>query len=454
MKKYICASLITIPIMLLAWNMVDPAEESKNTINSTMEGNASNQSGPLQDENIIVSVSKMEESVEPEDIKTKAPVEAEDTQTEDLAETEDDAESNRESVIYQKRYEEFQERISEARDYIAGKLPDTDISDEELPEGVCLMDMCEGDLDGDDKPDFAVVLEYELGYEYFSDREFGLPQEGIRPIYVYTYDEDAGYQCRYEHPDLIAADGYGGMYGDPYAGIEITEGALRVSDFGGDAWRWGDDLLFEIKGEAFVLKELINYESHGGNGMRSIWNYEEGTLETYALALMNEPLLIDRGTFEAETVPFQEANMRESQGVQNVKRVNGLPHLSYSNGYAGLLDDVQKNAARHTAEEVLDIVKEENYPDLHRVDIGCEEEIFDNYETLLGYEPPRYYYEDDAGNELLYRGQDITAGCIHEIRYYGTDNTYYIYKLSDETGEIISTEVEQTIKYYNYTTEN
>lgn len=80
-------------------------------------------------------------------------------------EIEDDAESGPGTAIYQKRYEEFQERISEARDYIAGKLPDTDISDEELPEGVRLMDICEGDLDGDDKQDFAVVLEYELGYE-------------------------------------------------------------------------------------------------------------------------------------------------------------------------------------------------------------------------------------------------------------------------------------------------
>lgn len=266
---------------------------------------------------------------------------------------------------------------------------------------------------------------------------------------MYTYAENAGYQCRYEHPDLIAADGFGGMWGDPYVGIEIKEGTLRVSDFGGDAWKWGDDLFFGIKGEAFVLKEFINYESHGGNGMQSVWNYEEGTFETYALASMNEPLLINRGTFEAETVPFQEADMCGSQGVENAKRVNGLPYLSYDNGYAGLLDDVQKNAARYTAEEALDIVKEAKYPDMHRVDIICEEVIFDNYETLLGYDPPRYYYEDDAGNELFYRSQDITADHTHAIRYYGPDYTYCSYELSDETGEIVSEEEGTTVKIYN-----
>ena len=448
MKKYIWASFITILVLLVVWNITDSAEETndikntKDTISNTVEENQGYQSGLTQDEDVTVVSSEIEESIE-----------AEDMQTGETLETEDDAESNRESAIYQKRYEEFQERISEARDYIAGKLPDTDISDEELPEGVCLMDLCEGDLDGDDKPDFAVVLEYELGYEYFLHEEFGLPQEPLRPIYVYTYTEDAGYQCRYEHPDLIAADGFGGMMGDSYAGIEITEGTIRVSDYGGSSDRWGDDLFFALKGEELLLKEYIIYEGStlGGNGMQTIWNYGDGTFETYALPFMDDPLLINRGTFEAETVPFQEADMH---GFRYISKKAKLPYLSYYDGYAGLLDDVQKNAARHTAEEVLDIVKEENYPDLHRVDIGCEEEIFDNYETLLGYEPPRYYYEDDAGNELLYRGQDITAGCIHEIRYYGTDNTYYIYKLSDETGEIISTEVDQIIKYYNNTTEN
>lgn len=437
MKKYTVAFLITIPILLLGWNMVDSAEKSKNTINSIVEENQGYQSGLLQDEDVTVSSPEVEEIVVAEDI-----------QIEDSVETEDDAESGPGTAIYQKRYEEFQERINEARDYIAGKLPDIDISDEELPEGVCLMDLCEGDLDGDGNPDFAVVLEYELGYEYFLDDEFGLPQEALRPIYVYTYAEDDGYQCRYEHPDLIAAGGFGGMMGDSYAGIEIKEGTLMVSDYGGSSDRWGDDLFFAIKGEELLLKEFIVYEGStlGGNGMQTIWNYGDGSFETYALLFRDDPLLINRGTFEAETVPFQEADMR---GFQSIKTVARLPHLSYYGGYAGLLDDVQKNAARHTAEGALDIVKEENYPDMHRADIVCEEEIFDNYEILLGYEPPRYYYEDDEGNTLIYKSRDITADHTHEVTYYGPDYTYCSYELSDETGEIVSGESGTTRKIYN-----
>ena len=437
-KKLISVGIVVI-LLFSIYGCGQTAEDTLATETATMETeNTETESEEEADADGATNSSpEVEESVDTEDI-----------QTEDTVETEDDVESGQGTAIYKKRYEEFQERISEARNYIAGKLPDTDISDEELPEGVCLMDLCEGDLDGDGKPDFAVVLEYEFGYEYFLDEEFGLPQEALRPIYVYTYAEGAGYQCRYEHPDLISAAGFGGMMGDSYAGMEITEGTLRVSDYGGSSDRWGDDLFFEIKEEALVLKEFIVYEGStlSGNGMRTIWNYEEGTFETYALSFTDDPLLINRGTFEAKTVLFQEADMR---GFQSISTVGKLPYLSYYNGYAGMLDDVQENAARYTAEEVLDIVREKNYPDMYRVDIVCEEEIFDNYETLLGYKPPRYYYEDDAGNTLIYKSQDITADHTHEVTYYGPDCTYCRYELSDETGEIVSEEEGTTVKIYN-----
>lgn len=49
MKKYMLAFLITIPILLIAWYMVDSAEGQKNTYNDTVEESASNQIGILQE---------------------------------------------------------------------------------------------------------------------------------------------------------------------------------------------------------------------------------------------------------------------------------------------------------------------------------------------------------------------------------------------------------------------
>lgn len=420
MKKYMWAFLLIIPIVLVVGSIGNSAKEPKYAINGTnsiMMSSAGNQYGLMQDLDVMVSVAEVEEVVETEDI-----------QTEDTAETEEktekDAESGPGTAIYQERYEEFQERISEARDYIATKLPNKDISDEELPEGVCLMDICEGDLDGDGKPDFAVVLEYEPGYEYFRGGEFWLVQEGIRPIYVYTYAEDVGYECRYEHSDLISAAGFGGMMWDSYAGMEIKDKTLTVSDYGGSSDRWANDYIFEIKGEELVLKEHDEYVGSilSLDGMRGIWSFEEGTFETYA-----NTLLINRGTYEAKTIPFQEVNRSELQGIVTIDE---LPYLSYHEGYEGLQDDGQKNTARHTAEEALDIVKGENYPDMHRVDIVCEEEIFDNYEILLGYAPARYYYEDDAGNKLTYDSWHIMSA-THDIGYHGIDYSHRSYKVHD-----------------------
>lgn len=424
MKKYMWAFLLIIPIVLVVWSIGNSAEEPKYTINGTnsiMMSSAGNQYGLMQDLDVMVSVPEVEEVVETEDIQTEDTAETEE-------ETEEDAESGPGTAIYQERYEEFQERINEARDYIARKLPDTDISDEELPEGVCLMDICEGDLDGDGKSDFAVVLEYEPGYEYFPSESWAL-REGIRPIYVYTYVEGVGYQCRYEHHKLIRTKEEGGMIGDPYAGMEIKDKTLTVSDYGGSSIRWANDYVFGMKGEELVLKEHDEYVGSTLDrfGMRSIWSFEDGTFETYALALEDNPLLINKGKYEAKTIPFQEVDRSKLQGIVTIAE---LPYLSYHEGYEGLQDDAQKNTVRHTAEEALDIVKEENYPDMHRVDIVCEEEIFDNYEILLGYAPARYYYEDDAGNKLTYDSWHIMSA-THDIGYHGIDYSHRSYKVHD-----------------------
>lgn len=237
---------------------------------------------------------------------------------------------------------------------------------------------------------------------------------------MYTYAEDDGYQCRYEHHDLISAAGFGGMMWDSYAGMEIKDGTLTVSDYGGSSIRWANDYVFGMKGEDIVLKEHDEYVGSmlSGDGMRSIWSFEKGTFETYA-----NTLLINKGTYEAKTILFEEVDLSELQGIVTIEE---LPYLSYHEGYKGLQDDAQKNAARYTAEEALNIIKKK-YPAMRRVDIVCEEEIFDNYETLLGYAPSRYYYEDDAGNKLTYDSLNIISA-THDIGYHGIDYSHRSYK--------------------------
>ena len=58
MKKYILAFLLTIPILLVVWNMVDSAEESKTTYNGTVEEDESYQTDSLHEadeKEIIIS---------------------------------------------------------------------------------------------------------------------------------------------------------------------------------------------------------------------------------------------------------------------------------------------------------------------------------------------------------------------------------------------------------------
>lgn len=55
MRKYMLAFLLTIPILLVAWNMVDSADEPKNIYNDTIEESKSNQTGILQEADEIMS---------------------------------------------------------------------------------------------------------------------------------------------------------------------------------------------------------------------------------------------------------------------------------------------------------------------------------------------------------------------------------------------------------------
>ena len=293
-------------------------------------------------------------------------------------------------------------------------------------------------MNNDGKQDFAVVLESEVA----EHSDFWLKYEGIRVIYVFTYAyysdnfEKDMYRCSYVNNTLVLSQDSGGVFGDPYNGIEIQDGTLRISDYGGSNDRWGDDFTFGMDGDDLVLKEYRHMEAHAPNEVETIWNYEEGTFETYAVT-RDDSLLINKGTFEPETILFEEAGF-DHEGITNrIRLIEGMQSLwSYdfhelSSNYGG------HRETQYTAEEVLDLIKEK-YPQMHRVEFSCEEEIFENYEILIGYVPSRYFYEDAAGNVLIYNRRtydNTTEEILHEVIWEngGSRNKYTVH---DGTGEI------------------
>ncbi len=107
--------------------------------------------------------------------------------------------------------------------------------DKVYPEdGIRAEDVTFGDLNGDGAEDMAVTGVSEVSEEDAEQTEFG---DTYRKIYVLLRDgEDSFFAAE---PVETLASWMGGIYGDPYQGICISDGKLVEETYGGSNWRWG-----------------------------------------------------------------------------------------------------------------------------------------------------------------------------------------------------------------------
>lgn len=164
-------------------------------------------------------------------------------------------------------------------------LPDLEGMDEALPKGMHILDSCQGDIGNDNKQDIIVVLEYWKEYPASDSDEYLLVKDH-RVVCVFTEKESGTWDCTGMNKELVLASDAGGIFGDPYNGIEIQDGFLTVSDYGGSAWRWGDDFTFGIGADGCLeLCKIREYECHNttGEGTDVYYDYTTGVAERYII---------------------------------------------------------------------------------------------------------------------------------------------------------------------------
>lgn len=71
----------------------------------------------------------------------------------------------------------------------------------------------------------------------------------VRPTLLYVRT-DNGRHIVLKNDSLVLAAYEGGMFGDPYEGVEFREDTLRFFHYGGSSWRWGFTLEFVAGGSA------------------------------------------------------------------------------------------------------------------------------------------------------------------------------------------------------------
>jgi hypothetical protein len=104
----------------------------------------------------------------------------------------------------------------------------------------------QGDLNNDGKNDQAVVLQEKLTAD-----NAGTPLK--RRLLVGLTQKDGSLKEVIQSETAIMLANEGGVFGDPFNGLEIKNGILSLSFYGGSNWRWYSTYQFRFQNNDFYL---------------------------------------------------------------------------------------------------------------------------------------------------------------------------------------------------------
>jgi len=120
-----------------------------------------------------------------------------------------------------------------------------------VPVGWKVLGTEEGDLNKDGLDDAVMVTE-DVNYKTVAGTlcdQFSCP----RRLLILFQTKNKGYELSTESDKAILLAGEGGIFGDPFAGIEIENGSFLINFYGGSAWRWSNSYRFRYQDSAWFL---------------------------------------------------------------------------------------------------------------------------------------------------------------------------------------------------------
>ena len=280
-------------------------------------------------------------------------------------------------------YESGEEELERMQEYLNLYYPGKEILAE---------DFAIGDLNGDGVEDLAVtgLLDKEEVSD-FGDKE--------RYVYLFISKEDGSFIPL--TPVATLSPDSGGVYGDPYAGVIITDNMLAVQVYGGSNWRWGSTSVYQYeKGEMKAKWETDIAHFVFTSGMDyTIYDREKGQWKHYVAVgdteRYKELLLIEEDNGEADARK-EELDLLLGQFKDEFQKP--LPEIRVGDmapELAGWFDYhiYDYDAAREPC-WVLEKAAEEFLTNAQSLPTVCytSEEIRASYEKLIGVKPPEQFY--------------------------------------------------------------
>jgi hypothetical protein len=95
------------------------------------------------------------------------------------------------------------------------------------------------DLNGDGTKDYILVLEREIS----EDEKADYP-ENQRPLIILIRSKDNKLSEVKRNESIVLCSQCGGIFGDPFSGVEVGDKTFTVNHYGGSAWRWSNSYKF------------------------------------------------------------------------------------------------------------------------------------------------------------------------------------------------------------------
>lgn len=327
-----------------------------------------------------------------------------------------------EKVFEDKEGKPFDDRIKE----ILQDKADIITKNEQMTilDGYKVINVATGDLNLDGISDLAVVVEMSPG-----------DMKGSRMLYVLICGLDGRYVVSHANRNIILGKQEGGIWGDPFEKVEISDNVLSVIEYGGSNFRWQYIDKFKYIDAKLTLIEArrLNYYTGTGNGYQTDCDYINKTVKFSSTSMTEEnykPKLIYFELLQSNMILFDSFDIGE---IPVESEFYLLPSLGWYEYFQ------QKNMIdlRLSTNAALDSVKKFLNTDMEKVQFSWTAETKTNYSSLVFYTVPEYYYKSGKLKLYYYDLEDNVKDKLEHVIILSdeNDNTTF-YWVDDATGEV------------------